>query len=48
LSETLFDEEIVLLMHSTVATLTGSAENFEASSQSIIWIRMCGAKKLIN
>jgi len=36
LSETLIDQQIVLLMHSTVAALAGSAENFETSSQSII------------
>ena len=36
LSETLVDEQIVLLMHSTVTALAGSAENFETSSQSII------------
>jgi hypothetical protein len=35
LGETFVDEEIVLLMHGTVATLAGSAENFEASSQTI-------------
>lgn len=36
LSETLVDEQIILLMHSAVATLAGSTENFETSSQSII------------
>ena len=35
LGETFVYEEIVLLMHGTVATLAGSAENFEASSQTI-------------
>lgn len=36
LSETLVDEQIILLMHSAVAALAGSAENFETSSQSTI------------
>jgi len=34
LSETLVNQKIVLLMHSTVATLAGSAENFETSSKT--------------
>jgi len=34
LGETFIDEEIILLMHSTVAALAGSAEDLEASSQS--------------
>jgi hypothetical protein len=36
LLETFIDQEIVFLMHGTVATLTGSAEDFETSSQSKI------------
>ena len=35
LSETFINKKIVLLMHSSVTTLTSSAENFETSSQSI-------------
>jgi hypothetical protein len=35
LGETFVDKEIILLMHSTVAALTGSAENLKSSSQSI-------------
>ena len=35
LLETLFDEEIVFLMHSSVESLTGSGEDFETSSQPI-------------
>jgi len=34
LGETLFDEEIVLLMHGSVATLAGSGEDLEAASQT--------------
>jgi len=34
LFETLVYQEIVLLMHSSVATLTGSLEDLEASSES--------------
>ena len=34
LLETLVDQEIVLLMHSTVASLASSLENLEASSES--------------
>lgn len=43
LSETLIDKQIVLLMHSAVTALAGSAENFETSSQSKIKVRMCGS-----
>jgi hypothetical protein len=45
LSETLVDEQIILLMHGAVAALAGSAENFETSSQStnkrLAVIRQC-------
>jgi hypothetical protein len=34
LGETFVDEQIVLLVHSSVATLTGSSEDLETSSQS--------------
>ena len=34
LLETLVNQKIVLLMHSTMATLTGSLENLETSSKS--------------
>jgi len=34
LGETLVDKKIVLLMHSTVAALAGSAEDFETSSET--------------
>lgn len=43
LSETLVDEKIVLLVHSAVTALAGSAKNFETSSQSKIEVRMCGS-----
>lgn len=36
LGETLFDEKIVLLMHSSVATLAGSGEHLESTSQTIV------------
>ena len=35
LLETLINEEIVLLMHSTVTSLTSSLEDFETSSKSL-------------
>jgi len=34
LLETLVDQKIILLMHGSMATLTGSLENLETSSQS--------------
>jgi len=34
LGETLVDQQIILLVHSTVATLAGSGEDLETSSQS--------------
>ena len=36
LLETLVHQEIVLLMHGTVASLAGSGEHLETSSQSIV------------
>ena len=35
LLETLIDKEIILLMHGSVASLTGSGEDLESSSQTI-------------
>ena len=34
LLETLVHKQVILLMHSSVATLAGPGENFEASSES--------------
>ena len=39
LLETFVDEQIVLLMHGTVASRAGSAENLESSSQPIFKIK---------
>lgn len=35
LSESLVDDQVILLMHGSMASLAGSTEDFEASSQSI-------------
>jgi len=42
LSETFINEQVVFLMHGTVAALAGSAENFETSAQTKKWLVFCG------
>jgi hypothetical protein len=43
LGETLFDKEIVFLMHSTVAALAGTGEDLEAATETkMLKLIICG------